>query len=247
MGLLLSLAVLMVLQRETHRHLQGLFYLISRRRKTALILYAVLFLPGVLIHEGSHWLAAKLLRVPTRGFSLIPSKSREGMIRFGYVETAVSDPVRASLIGVAPLLAGTAVLIIITFEYLGLRDFTDVLFSGDLGAAVLQITALMSTPDLLLWLYLAFAVGNTMFPSKSDRASWISAAIIVAALLLVAVASGVLDGLSQWLIQAARFVTDNLTGIFVITAGLDIVILLPLLLLEKLTSRLLGREIVYSG
>jgi hypothetical protein len=242
-----SLILLLLSHRQLHRHLQGLLYLLTRSQKTALILYALLFFPGVLLHEGSHWLAAKLLRVPTRGFSLFPRKSSGGMIRFGYVETATTDPLRGSLIGLAPLVSGGLAMVLIALEGLGLRQYITGLASGQQQLAGLQPARLLATPDLLLWLYLAFAIGNTMLPSKSDRASWASALIVVAALAFIGTLLGLFNWSGAWLQRAFEMLAENLAGIFLVTVVLDGLLLLPILLLEAILSRILGRKIVYGG
>ena len=63
--LLLMLGPLLILQRSLHREIQSVFLLITRRPEIAIALFSLLFFPGVLLHESSHFLMAKLLNVPT--------------------------------------------------------------------------------------------------------------------------------------------------------------------------------------
>jgi len=52
---------LLVLERWIHRHLQGIGLLVTRDPDLATILYSAFFLPGVALHESSHWIVAKAL------------------------------------------------------------------------------------------------------------------------------------------------------------------------------------------
>ena len=62
------------------------------------------------LHELSHALMALLLGVRVKRMSLIPQRQAKGVVRLGSVEVLRSDPLRASLIGGAPLLTGMLVL-----------------------------------------------------------------------------------------------------------------------------------------
>ncbi|MCB0120554.1 MAG: hypothetical protein KDD72_16075, partial [Anaerolineales bacterium] len=99
---------LVMLQRLLHREIQIVILLITRNRQLTIGLFSVLFFPGVFLHELSHFLMAKILGVRTRGFSLIPQAMSDGRLQMGYVEVERTDIVRDSLIGLAPLIAGTA-------------------------------------------------------------------------------------------------------------------------------------------
>ena len=239
-----SLLLLLPVQRQLHRHLQGLLYLIVRRPSVALFLYSILFLPGVALHEASHWVTAKLLRVRTRAFSLLPQKQGE-KVRFGYVETDPTDPIRAALIGLAPLFVGSAAMGFLALDFLGFRDVISVAGGSPLLGLQRGVEQLATTPDLLLWLYLVFTISNTMLPSAADRAAWFPALGLAAALSLGALALGFGDAAAAYAAPWIEAVASNLTAIFTITAALDLVLLIPVLLMEKLIGRILGAEIVY--
>ncbi|MFP3853806.1 MAG: hypothetical protein ACLFWD_05880 [Anaerolineales bacterium] len=246
-ALLLALGLLLLLQRQLHRHLQGLLYLITRSQQAALLIYALLFFPGVVLHEGSHWLVAKILRVPTHGFSLLPRRTQNKMIRFGYVKTGAVDPIRASLIGLAPLMAGTLAMFLLAFDHLGVGAISEVLQSGLWAAALDQMEMLLATPDILLWLYLIFAIGNTMLPSKSDRASWALAGLILAVLAGLGAAAGLAEQLGPWLASIGANIASSLASVFLLTVIMDVILLIPVLTTEALISKILGQEILYDS
>ena len=83
--LALSLGLLLFLQRNLHKELQILLFLLTRRVDMALRLFSVIFFPGVLLHEGSHFLMAKLAGVPTGRFSIFPRTAKNGKLQLGYV------------------------------------------------------------------------------------------------------------------------------------------------------------------
>ena len=94
------------LQRFLQREIQAIFLLITRQPDISMALFSLLFLPGVLLHETSHFIMAQLLGVRTGRFSIIPKKLDSGRIRLGYVETAKTDFIRDALMGLAPLVTG---------------------------------------------------------------------------------------------------------------------------------------------
>ena len=108
-----ALLILVFLQRWIHTHLHGVSLLLTGRPEWAVIVYAVVLFPGVFLHEASHWLAATLTGVRTGGVSLMPRHQPDGTLQLGYVEYykgRTLGPFRESLIGAAPLIAGTAVI-----------------------------------------------------------------------------------------------------------------------------------------
>ena len=93
--LLILFCCLIVLTNWITKHVQGVGYLITGDGQIALVLYFVLMLPGVLIHELSHALAAWLLGVKVRHLSIgIRRKRRGGQVALGSVEVAGTDPLR---------------------------------------------------------------------------------------------------------------------------------------------------------
>src|SRR5512143_2626739 len=102
------LGPLLFAQRWLHREVQWVFLLITRSPSVSVGLFSLLFFPGVLLHELSHFLMARLLGVRAGRFSLLPSVVEGGKLRLGFVETAETDWVRDALIGAAPLITGGA-------------------------------------------------------------------------------------------------------------------------------------------
>ncbi|HCB01517.1 MAG TPA: hypothetical protein DEP19_03965, partial [Anaerolineae bacterium] len=72
---------LVILQRLLHREIQVVMLLITRNIQLTLAIFSILFFPGVLLHETSHFFMAKLLRVKTGKFSVIPKPLSDGRLQ----------------------------------------------------------------------------------------------------------------------------------------------------------------------
>jgi membrane-associated protease RseP (regulator of RpoE activity) len=66
------LAPLILLQRLLHREIQAVFLILTRDPGLTMGLFSIIFLPGVFLHELSHFLMAKILFIPTGKFSIFP-------------------------------------------------------------------------------------------------------------------------------------------------------------------------------
>ncbi len=231
----LVLAALWLLGRLLERHIQVLVLLLSDRPATAAALYDLLVLPGVVLHELSHAAVAVMLRVPVISVDLF--RFRRGRdARQGEVVVARVDPLRMSLIGAAPLLAGTAVLLVLV---------------GAIGplppgfAAIAALPVLLGSARSALLLYLLFAVANTMFPSASDRAAWWPIAVIVAGLTLLLLAFGVRPEVpAAWTIGLVAAV-QRLLAALVPVLTLDVVLLCVVIAGASIAGRLRGRRVLY--
>lgn len=243
--LLVILVPLIVLERLIHRHLQGVWLLLFRDPDMAMILYSIIMLPGVALHEFSHWAMATILMTRTGRFSIFPQRLPDGTLRLGFVETQKTDMFREALIGAAPLIVGTLVILAISFGPLNVAPMSEALAKGDLGGVLEGLVAVSRVPDAWLWLYLLFAVSNSMLPSASDRRAWLPVLAVVAIVVGVLVYAG----FSNVLLNVANGPLDTairaLASAFTITVILDVFCLPPLLILERGLSRLTGLKVEY--
>lgn len=232
-----SLVVLIPVQRWMTGCLQRLLVRLLRTPRRALTVYAFLLLPGVTLHEASHWLAARLLGVRATSFSLLPKLTRSGSLRLGYVQTEAVDPLRASLIGAAPLLAGTAVLWLLGSRVLGWDVLGQAVVEGRAGALLDGLRAVAQVPWWGLWIYLAVVISNSMLPSRADRAAWgwvaVAALLIGGSLLLF----GWGDAAANLVQAPVRAILTYLAAAFTLTAALDLLLGIPLWMLEAAVRR----------
>jgi hypothetical protein len=239
----LTLLPLVILQRLLHREIQAVLLIATRNSQLTIGLFSILFLPGVFLHELSHFLMAKILRVPTGKASLIPKSLPNGCLQMGYVETAQTDIVRDSLVGLAPLITGSLFI-----AYVGTNRFTldillNTLANGQVGLFWQGLGALPQINDFFLWFYLAFAVSSTMMPSESDRHAWLPLGLWIAGLLIL----GIVAGAGGWMLENITPLLNDFLGsvatLFGLSAVLHIVLLLPTALLHRIVSRVTGLEI----
>ena len=158
-------------------------------------LFSVIFFPGVLLHEASHYVMAKLLDVPTGRVSLVPHIMPGGKLQMGFVETEQVDWVRETLIGAAPLISGGLFTAYVGLYQLGLIGLVRVYASQGLRLRFCDCSDSFRGSDFWIWLYLAFVVSSTMLPSASDRRAWLP----LAAVLRPAGGISLLAGAGPWM------------------------------------------------
>jgi len=155
--------------------IQGTSLLLFQSRRPGLILYTILMLPGTIIHELSHWLVAEILQVRTGRITILPEwgDEEEGAKeqRLGSVETVNTDPIRGFLIGLAPFITGTAILMV--FATLMTRWW---------GTAPWWWVALV--------IYGSMVIGNSMLISGADRRNWPVMIVLLVIVYFVATRAG---------------------------------------------------------
>jgi hypothetical protein len=243
MWLLLMLGPLILLQRFLHREFQAVFLLMTRKPGLAVTLFALVFFPGVFLHELSHLLVARLMGVRTGRFSLIPRPMPDGQLQLGYVETSPTDWVRGSLIGAAPLIAGGIFVAYAANYHMDLPLLWDFLRKGQIELFWMGIKTLPSLHDFWLWFYLTFAVSSTMLPSSADRHAWMPLGFVTILLLALAI----LAGAGPWMLEKLAPLVNSMLIALAILFGLSVIVhavlLLPLAGLHKILVRITGFDI----
>jgi hypothetical protein len=145
---LVEIFIIFIFSRILTGEISYLFHRISKNKKATIYLLAFIFLPGTIIHELSHFLMAKLLFIQTGKISFLP-KIEGSEIKLGTITIAKTDPIRRFLIGIAPLIFGTVIILITLY-------FT-----------------FHNPPANNIWIfiiitYILFEICNTMFSSKKD-------------------------------------------------------------------------------
>ena len=240
---ILMLVPLILLQRLLHREIQAVFLILTRDARLSMGLFSMIFLPGVFLHELSHFLVAKILFIRTGRFSIFPQTLPDGRLQLGYVETARSDIVRDSLVGAGPLIVGTLFVAYVAIYHLQLRVLWDLFRNGQLDLFWMGVRALPQVKDFYLWFYLAFAVSSTMMPSESDRHAWLELIISIGVLFAIAL----LIGAGPWMLgNIAPRVSNFLSSVAVIfglSVFVHVVLVLPTALVHKLLARATGVDV----
>jgi hypothetical protein len=241
--LLAALVLLVFLQRTLHREIQGTFLILTRRSGLTQAIFALIFFPGVFLHELSHFLAAKLLGVKTGGFSLIPQAQPNGRLRLGYVETASGGFIRDALIGAAPLVTGCLFVAYIAIYRMNLLPLWDFVQLANWNGFWTGLMVVPKAPDFWLWFYLTFTVSSTMMPSTSDRHAWLPLGLLSSALVGVAILAGAGPWMLENLAQPINSFLRALALIFCLSGILHIILILPFLVFHRILTRLTGVDV----
>lgn len=225
-----------LVQYLLHKEIQYLFMIITRRPNMAVGLFSLLFFPGVLMHELSHLLAAVVLRVPVKKFSLIPHTTPTGRVRLGYVQTIQADVLRDALIGTAPLITGGAVIALVSHYILGLPAY----FTGDLRTWWQALQLLPGLPDFWIWFYLLFTISSTMLPSDSDRHAWLPVIIVFAVILILVLLAGAGGWMQEHVLPLIASFLPAISAVIAISLLAHLLLLLPVGLLRGILGKTLG-------
>lgn len=243
-GFAVVLLGMLFLQRRLHLEIQAVLVLLFGRLEVALVIFSLLFLPGVVLHEISHLIAAWLLRVKTLRISLIPHPMPDGRLRMGYVETGSTDIFRDSLIGAAPLIAGGAFIAYTSFVRFNLAEYWFRVINGTPGLWLTSIQEIVSRPDFWLWFYLLFVVSSTMFPSHSDRRAWLPLLLIFGLIIAFLLIVGAGEWLRARLTLTILKVLNLQTSLLSISLLIHLLLLLPVYILHRLIIALKGGDIL---
>lgn len=237
------LILLLFAQRKLHWEIQAFFLLLTRSPGAATGIFSFLFFPGVVLHEVSHFLMARLLMVRTGRFSLMPKVLPNGNLRLGYVETQRSDPLRDSLIGTAPLIAGGVVVSYLAISRLGLESIAQSVFASNWDGFRAGIAQLPKIPDFWVWFYLAFTISSTMLPSASDRQSWLPLGLVGAVLIGLALLAGAGPWMTTNLAPRLNEFLRAVGAMFGFSVVLHLILLLPFWLGRVGLGRLTGLQV----
>lgn len=243
-GFFVGFLLVLFLIRWNTRHMQGIMFLLGADEEVIMYLQFVLFFPGILVHEIAHWVTAQLLGVRTLGFSIWPQKKQKGKVQYGAVRIAQVDVFRASLIGLAPLVAGSLLIVLVGRNALGTEALRQVVVAGNWEGFWDALLQSARAPDFWLWMYLIFAISNTMFPSDSDREAW-------KPLLIYGLVAGALVYFAGWkptaesVQSALGQIMNPLIYAFGITAFVDIIFAVAIGVAEILIGRIRGKRVDY--
>jgi hypothetical protein len=219
---LLSLLALLLTKKQMTSEFSHFVHRLGGSQHTAIVIWSVIFLPGTIIHEISHFLIAALTGACTGRIEIFPeyledeSDDRDTHVALGSVQTQRLNPVQGFLVGLAPFISGLALLIWL--------------------ASLLQSG--LATPNYWLILfegYLFFTIANSFFPSWPDIRQTLPFVIISLVVGLLAWYFGF-----QIFLSSTSFIWPVLTSLYCaisLSALLNLVLIGTLFLLHHLTKR----------
>ena len=220
---IILIVVLSVLRQKLVYEISGTSLLMLGSTRPGVIFYSLIFLPGTILHELSHWIVAEILQVRTGEITIFPDfEGRGESQRLGSVATARSDPFRGFLIGVAPFITGLLSLII-------------------LGRLLEVGWGVSPFWQVALIIYGIMVISNSMMISKEDRRTW---PFIVLFLTLIIVL--VVKYYPDILLDDSKFVSSALSRLNLVlgvTAGFNLVMIGGSYSLRRLIEKLTNKRI----
>ncbi len=229
------------LQRWLHQHIQGLTFVVTGDPGCAVRFLFFLLLPGIILHEGSHWVVANLLGVRTGKVSFGVARTRGKQFSLGSVNVERTDSLRESLIGAAPFFVGLgAILFIAGYGF-------DLWPNSGLSLNQMIERVLSTANDPLTWLdlYLIFAVSTAMIPSESDREPWGGVLAIFGVIGVLAIVLGWLPRIPVGVFTWAQQVLQALTFAFGVSVVVNGVVAFILWIVEWTIASVTRRRVKY--
>lgn len=230
-----SLLALAWLSGRISLQIQQATYNVTGSIDMAVVIYFLLLLPGIVVHEAAHWVTAKLLGLRPGKFTVWPTR-RGKMVGLGSVTARDGGMVLNSLVGMAPLLVGTALVALLARLWFGGNQLAQSFAGDEFGAWLATVVAAFQRPDAAVWAYLVFTIANGMMPSAPDREPVKPLLVYIALAAIAYVALGMpLEPVTQAL-EASRAPLAHLNSALVVTVALDVVVLVALLAVVLLTG-----------
>jgi hypothetical protein len=234
-----TLAGLVVISRWITRQVQLLGLHLTGDERAAQMTYYLIMLPGILLHELSHLVMARLVGLKVGEFSLGPRVRDSYSIELGSVTVSRADVFRESLVGLAPFLSGTAVLVLVGYRVFNVGALGQ---AESAGSLLRTLPGIWQVPDFWLWAYVIFVVSNAMMPSAADRQPWLLAGIYLGVALGGLYLLTGLPALSAAIGAWATGVLQILTLAFLFTLVLDLVVAAAMWIAEAVILALQSRR-----
>lgn len=145
LGLLLALYLL---SRLFLQQLSGWLFGLFKSREMVIKTVAIFLMPGTFIHEVAHLVFAEFMKVRTDGLTIVPEIGEGNNIKLGGVKVEQTDPLRRTIIGLAPVFLGLSIIWSVTVWFLA-----------------------QSQPSFIIiaaYVYVLLQIGLTMFSSAKD-------------------------------------------------------------------------------
>lgn len=214
--------ILGFIKNRIEKVIHKLSFLLFGSVNPGIYIYFIIFLPGIILHELSHLIMATILGVRVGELKLFPKKLDKGKVQLGMVMMAETNPLKESLIGLAPLFSGIGAIIFIM--YFGLYfPFT---LSVDTVSEIIHGLTITTGGRMLISGYGIFVFSNTMFLSESDRRSWIILPVLIVFIISLL---NFFNILSNQIIQSTiQKVANDIGMMFIFTIFIDTMFFLPM-------------------
>lgn len=243
--------LLIVVFRRTqvwlHQHIFKVGWLLSGELQVTTVVYYIVFLPGIILHELTLWLAAGVLNVSAEWAIRLPEEQSSGGLRLNFIKLSPRAGQRKySLIASAPVVAGTLALWSIAAQIFDWRAIADYVSAGTWAGLIRALDSLTGTADAWLWFYLAFVIANTTFSSLPARLHKRRRLILLSlSPLFLLTAWGLADELNPAIARNMESFLASLAILALQVSVLNCAAIVALGLVEAGIERLTGKSATY--
>lgn len=227
------------------QHVFGIGLLWTNNKEIAAWIYVLVLLPGVLLRELSRWIVAGMLGQRITFIFPKPEIDDDGIVRTNFLDFRTLNPVYISILAATPAVVGFALMLAISYGALNLPELLSLL--GNVDATVLReaFGRLLSRADLPLWIYLLFAIANTMLPTVRElRSTWFLW-LIFGGFVLFLLILGMYNAILLLLAGPVATAVYTLATVYGSVAIVNFVMLLVISAVEAIVSRLTNRKVEY--
>jgi len=225
-----QLILLYWLSRRVIGALYLLLHLLTGSRAVSISIVSAIFFPGTVVHELSHLFTAEILGVHTGKLTLVPGSLDESEVQTGSVAIASTDPFRRTLIGLAPVYVGIAVLA-------GLSYALPILDPHWSDWSNWSAWTRIESHLPLLVVYLLFSISNSMFASKEDLKGVVPFTVTMGIFAGAAYVAGLRIGVTEEILAKIWDVARVLVGAIGIVVAVNTMTLLLISVLVDIIKR----------
>ncbi len=233
-----------------HQHIFKVGWLVTKQYQTTTILYYAFFLPGIILNQFIFWLAAGFLNVSAERTIEWPQKQEIGELKLDFIRLSKNvTPFRLAIISTAPLLVGMLAVWHIANNVLNVPGFlTEMNIGGSLVNLSTALNHFTNAPDFWIWVYLAFAISNTMMPNFANLRAW---RIVLTIIGILIAALYILGAGDQVIMSNLRGPVTNalnsLSSVFAIIIGFDVFMVAVLGTMEAIIERVTGDSATFEN
>ena len=205
---ILALVCLYILSQAFLQRLYEVLVKLTRSHKKAIYTIAAIFLPGTFVHEISHFMAALFLLVPVGELRLFPEIQERG-VNLGSVQIGKTDVLRQAIIGIAPFLVGTGIMLALIWHGITTHALYQPLY-------------------VAVTLYVIFQLSHTMFSSKRDLRAVIELGILIIVIVSLLLIFNITEPfeLAGRTIEEQRMLIERVSLYLFIPIGLEALLLI---------------------
>ena len=236
------------IERWLHQHIFKVGWLLTNDFRKTTLLYYIIFLPGIVLHELALWLIAGALNVRAERAIQFPEEQAIAELRLNFIRLSPkTGALKMLIINIMPLASGILALWLIGEHIFHWDSILDIAAPGTVDDIGQALSTLTSTADFWLWFYLACTIANTMFPTLPKRLSARQKTALAIALPLICLASWRIGGeLNPSLAAAIEGLLSRLIWVILQITIINIGMVMVLGTIEAVIERASSKSATYQ-